>query len=67
MRKISATAMERRTPTGTNWTFIIADYGCQNTEKSVSLTDSDVQTLLIGEENQKTERKTERYVIQWLW
>ena len=36
---------------------IFVDYGCQNTEKSVSLTDSDVQTLLIGEENQNTEIK----------
>ena len=42
---------------------IFVDYGCQNTEKSVSLTDSDVRTLLVEEENQNTERKTERYVI----
>ena len=33
---------------------IFSDYGCENTEKSVSLTDSDVQTLLAEEENQNT-------------
>ena len=32
-------------------------------EKSVSLTDSDVQTYLEGKENQNTERKTESYVF----
>ena len=39
---------------------IFVDYGCQNTEKSVSLTDSDVQTLLVEEENQNTE-------IEFVW
>ena len=32
-------------------------------EKSVSLTDSDVQTYLEGKENQNTKRKTESYVF----
>ena len=32
-------------------------------EKSVSLTDSDIQTYLEGKENQNTERKTESYVF----
>ena len=32
-------------------------------KKSVSLTDSDVQTFLEGEENQYTKRKTESYVF----
>ena len=40
---------------------IFSDYGYQNTEKSVLLTESDVQTFLEGEENQNTERKTESY------
>ena len=35
----------------------------KNDEKSVSLTDSDVQTFLEGEGNQNTKGKTERYVI----
>ena len=34
-----------------------------NTEKSVSLTNSDVQTFLEGKENQYTKRKTEMYVF----
>ena len=34
-----------------------------NTKKSVSLTDSEVQTFLEGEENQYTKRKTESYVF----
>ena len=42
---------------------IFSDYGCENTEKSVSLTDSDVRTLLAEEENQNTIRKTESYVF----
>ena len=42
---------------------IFSDYGCENTEKSVSLTDGDVQTLLAEEENQNTIRKTESYVF----
>ena len=37
--------------------------GSCNTEKSVSLTGSDVQTFLEGKENQNTERKTESYVF----
>ena len=40
-----------------------SDYGCYNTGKYVSLTESDVQTFLAGEENQNTERKTESYVL----
>ena len=40
-----------------------SDNSCQNTEKSVSPTDSDVQTFLEREENQNTERKTELYVL----
>ena len=35
----------------------------KNTEKSVSLADSDVQTFVKGKENQNTKRKTESYVI----
>ena len=45
---------------------IFSDYGCQNTEKSVLLTESDVQTFLEGEENQNTERKTESCVFSCL-
>ena len=37
-----------------------------NTEKSVSLTNSDVQTFLEGKENQYTKRKTESYVLSGL-
>ena len=37
---------------------IIADYGSWDAEKSVSLTDSDVQTFLDGEENQNTKKET---------
>ena len=40
---------------------IFWDYGSQNTEKSVSLTDSDNQASQEGEESQNTERKTESY------
>ena len=35
----------------------------RNTEKSVSLTDNDVQTFLEGEENQNAKRKTESHVF----
>ena len=34
-----------------------------NTEKSISLTDSDVQTFLEGKKNQYTKRKTESYAF----
>ena len=34
-----------------------------NTEKSVLLTDGDVQTFLEGKKNQYTKRKTKRYVF----
>ena len=34
-----------------------------NTEKSLSLTESDVLTFLEGEENQNATRKTESYVF----
>ena len=37
---------------------------CLNTEKCVSLTNSDVQTFLEGEENQSRERKTDSYVFR---
>ena len=40
-----------------------SDYGCYNTEGSVSLTDNDVRTLLEGVENQNTKKKTESYVF----
>ena len=45
------------------WLFIgiFSDYSC--TEKFVSLTNSDVQTFLEGEENRITERKSESYVF----
>ena len=42
---------------------IFSDYGCSKTEKSVSFTDTDVQTFLEWEENQSTKRKTESYVF----
>ena len=42
---------------------IFLDYGSLNTQKSVSLTNSDVQTFLEGDENQNTERKIASYVI----
>ena len=42
---------------------IFSNYGCWNTEKTVSPTDSDVQTFLEGEENQYTKTKTESYVF----
>ena len=35
-------------------------------KKSVSLTDSDIQTFLEGEENQITKRKTVSYVLSGL-
>ena len=35
---------------------IFSDYGCQNTEKSASLTGSGIQTFLEGEENQNTKK-----------
>ena len=40
-----------------------SDYGCQNTEKSVSLTASDIETFLKTEENQNMERKIESFVF----
>ena len=41
-----------------------SDYGCYNTEGSVSLTDNDVRTLLQGVENQNTKKKKpESYVF----
>ena len=47
------------------WLFIgiFSDYSCENTEKFVSLTNSDVQTFLEGEENQIRERKSESDVF----
>ena len=42
---------------------ISLDYGCKKTEKSLSLTDSNVQTFLEGEENQNVKRKNESYVF----
>ena len=45
--------------------FVIANQQltAANTEKSVSLTDSDVKTFLEGKENQYPKRKTEMYVL----
>ena len=41
-----------------------SDYGCYNTEGSVSLTDNDVQTLLEGVENQNAKKKPKvTYVV----
>ena len=45
---------------------IFSDYGCENTEKSVLLTDSDVQTLL-AEEKPKYDQKNRKLRIQRLW
>ena len=47
------------------WSFvrIFSDYGCQNSEKLILCKDIDLQTLLEGEENQTTKRKTESYVF----
>ena len=42
---------------------IFSDYGCQNTEKSASLTGSGIQTFLEGEENQNTKKNPESYVF----
>ena len=42
---------------------IFSDYGCQNTKKFVSFTDSDGRTFLDGEENRNTKRETESYVF----
>ena len=36
-------------------------------KKSISLTDSDVQTFLEGEENQNTYKKNQKLCIKWLW
>ena len=41
---------------------IFSDYGCQNTEKSVSPIDNDAQTFEEREKNQNTKRKTKSYV-----
>ena len=46
-----------------SFVWIFSDYGCQNTEKSVSLTASDIETFLKTEENQNMERKIERFVF----
>ena len=45
---------------------IFSDNGCQNTEKSVSLTGSDIRTFLETEENQCKiwNEKTESYVFR---
>ena len=45
---------------------IFSDNGCQNTEKSVSLTGSDIRTFLETEENQCKiwNAKTESYVFR---
>ena len=45
----------------------IFDYGRYKNEKFVSLTDSDVQTFLEGEENQNTKKKNRKLRIEWLW
>ena len=36
-------------------------------KKTISLTDSDVQTFLEGEENQNTYGKNQKLRIKWLW
>ena len=46
-----------------SFVWIFSDYGCQNTEKSVSLTASDIETFLKTEENQNMERKIESFVF----
>ena len=40
-----------------------SDNGCQNTEKYVSLTASDIKTFLETEENQNMERKIESFIF----
>ena len=46
---------------GSLWEF--SEIKAANTEKSVSLTDSDVKTFLEGKENQYSKRKTKMYVL----
>ena len=46
-----------------SFVWIFSDYGCQNTEKSVSLTASDIETFLKTEENQNMERNIESFVF----
>ena len=46
---------------GSLWEF--SEITAANTEKSVSLTDSDVKTFLEGKENQYSKRKTKMYVL----
>ena len=53
-------------PNTRSFVKIFSDYGCQNTEKFVSLTGSDIRTFLETEENQckKRNEKTESYVFR---
>ena len=58
---------ERRNPSSISIQGRLSEFfrimAAKTLEKSVSLTDSDVQTYLEGEENQNTERKNESYVF----
>ena len=51
------------------WLFvrIFSDYGCLNTEKSVSLTDIDFQSFVEVVEKPKYEEKNRKLRIQRLW
>ena len=51
------------------WLFvrIFSDYGCLNTEKSVSLTDIDFQSFVEAVEKPKYEEKNRKLRIQRLW
>ena len=43
------------------------DITAKTLKKSISLTDSDVQIFLEGEENQIKYRKNQKLCIKWLW
>ena len=51
------------------WLFvrIFSDYGCLNTEKSVSLTDIDFQSFVEAVEKPKYEEKNRKLRIQRPW
>ena len=46
---------------------IFSDNGCYSTKKSVSLTDSDVQTFFRRGRKPKYEKKNRKLRTQWLW
>ena len=46
---------------------VFSNHGGDNTKKSVSLTDNEVQTFLEVEENQHTKKINRKLRIQWLW